>query len=418
MSLTSRYKILLLPVAILCIALLGIPLLSLRQDYDLENMIRTNQEEALVLSAQSVSSVLKDKAELFYPEVEEAPPAQEELSTPKIIQLTTPIRLNGDLRDWQPGAESSKIFAEDHLLVWNPDYRPESLSFRHLAGSQSGYLYAFFDVYDDKVVYRNRNSLRLDRADHLKIIIDKDDEQQNYVVSTFEPGWVIGFHIPEDPQKIAAHERRIHGYWRRTERGYRMEIRIQSELLGDRIVFAVADVDDQQTGDTENIIGTGRIEEEIEEEKAIAQEDVIKDILKAQQLPLTRVSILDKEKQVVAELGELHWESNDIGTGNGGSQPVSLPKEIPPDKFTEVFEGQNRLVRYYEDDGPGEVIAALQPIYDGEEVIAATVTEQAIRLLPSSSTQFFRDIMIPLILAFTLGVLGLFFYSRRISSIS
>ena len=418
MSLKLRYKMLLLPVAILCIALLGIPLLSLRQDYDLENTLRANQEEALVLSAQSVSSALKNKAELFYPEVEEAPPAQKEISTPKIIQLATPIRLNGDLRDWQPGAESSKIFAEDHLLVWNPDYRPESLSFRHLAGAQSGYLYAFFDVYDDKVVYRNRNSLRLDRADHLKIIIDKDGEQQNYVVSTFEPGWVIGFHIPEDPQKIAAHERRIHGYWRRTERGYRMEIRIQSELLGDRIVFAVADVDDQQTGDTENIIGTGRIEEEIAEEKAVAQEDVIKDILKAQQFPSARVSILDKERQVVAELGELRWESEDIGTGNGGSQPVSLPKEIPPDEFTEVFEGQNRIVRYYEDDGPGEVIAALQPIYDGEEVIAATVAEQAIRLLPPPSNRFFRDIMLPLVLAFTLSVLGLVLYSRRISSTS
>ena len=414
MSVDLRFKILLIPVAILSIALLGMPLLSLRQDNGLERLLRANQEEALVLTAQSISSALKDKSDLFYQEIEESPPLQKDLPEPEIIQLTTPIRLNGDLKDWQPQTVVSQKYGEDHLLVWNPDYQPSSLSFRHLAGAQTGYLYAYFDVTDDTVVYRNRNALKLDRADHLKIIIDKDGEKKNYIVSTFEPGWVIGFQIPEDPQKFATHERRIHGYWRQTDDGYRLEIRIQSELLGDRIVFAVADVDDQLTGNIENIIGTARIEEEKEPEQSVVKKDAIEEILKAQQLHNTRVSILDKDRETLVQIGELKWdaENNESRTRLSGS----LPPEIPPTDIAAVFEGESTIVHYYSAEGEGEVMAALQPIYNGEEVLAANITEQALSFKQSGSNRFFRDIMLPLLVAFVVSVVGVFFYSRRISS--
>ncbi|MBT8354443.1 MAG: hypothetical protein KJO60_07970, partial [Desulfofustis sp.] len=276
------------------------------------------------------------------------------------------------------------------------------------------YLYAFFDVYDDEVVYRNKNSLRLDRADHLKITIDKKGERKNYIVSTFEPGWVTGFDIPDEPEEIAAHERRIHGNWRRTDTGYRLEIRIQRDLLGDKLIFAVADVDDFQTGLTETLIGTARLADEKEAEEEIVNAEVLKEILNAQKLLNTRFRIVDENGETLVAVGELKKESD--AAAREAIQSVSLPREIPAPDIAAVFEGQDRTIRYFRDDGPGQVIAAMIPLYDGNDLVAATITEQAVTYLPPATNQLFRETMSPLIVAFFLGVLGLFLYARRISS--
>lgn len=414
MSFEFRLKMLALPVLILCVSLLGIPLLSLKQDNAQQNLVLANQEQALTMTAQSIASALQERADLFVQKNEKEIPAENEIAPPKIVELITPIRLNGDLRDWQPGIESSEIFGEDHLLVVNPDYRPGSLSFRHLAGTQGEYLYAFFDVYDDEVVYRDKNSLRLDRADHLKIIIDKDGQRKNYIVSTFEPGWVTGFDIPDEPEKIAAHERRIHGNWRRTDTGYRLEIRIQRNLLGDKLIFAVADVDDFQTGLTETLIGTSRLEDEQQVEEELVNVEVVKDILDSQDLLNTRFSIIDQSGETLVAIGELQGE---LETATRETrQSDSLPPEIPAPDIGAVLEGQNKTVRYFSDDGPGEMIAVILPLYDGDEVVAVTITEQAVNYLPPASNQLFRETMSPLVVAFFVGVIGLFIYSRRISS--
>ncbi|NNK56493.1 MAG: hypothetical protein HKP44_04195 [Desulfofustis sp.] len=403
-----------LPVLILCIFLLGIPLLSLKQDDAQQNLVMANQEQALTMSAESIASALQERSDLFYKHTEEGAPAGDDIAPPKIIELITPIRLNGDLKDWQPRIESSEIYGEDHLLTSNPDYQPGTLSFRHLAGTQGEYLYAFFDVYDDEVVYRNKNSLRVDRADHLKITIDKKGERKNYIVSTFEPGWVTGFDIPDEPEEIAAHERRIHGNWRRTDTGYRLEIRIQRDLLGDKLIFAVADVDDFQTGLTETLIGTARLADEKEAEEEIVNAEVLKEILNAQKLLNTRFRIVDENGETLVAVGELKKESD--AAAREAIQSVSLPREIPAPDIAAVFEGQDRTIRYFRDDGPGQVIAAMIPLYDGNDLVAATITEQAVTYLPPATNQLFRETMSPLIVAFFLGVLGLFLYARRISS--
>ena len=414
MSFEFRLKMLALPVLILCVSLLGIPLLSLKQDNKQQNLVLANQEQALTMTAQLIVSAMQERSDLVVQKNEKETSADNEIVPPKIIELITPIRLNGDLKDWQPGLESSEMFGEDHLLVSKQDYQPGSLSFRHLAGTQGEYLYAFFDVYDDELVYRNKNSLRLDRADHLKIIIDKDEKRKNYIISTFEPGWVTGFHIPDEPETIAAHERRIHGNWKQTDRGYRLEIRIQRDLLGDKLIFAVADVDDYQTGLTKTLIGTARIEEAQVAEKEIVNVEVIKDILDSHGLLNTKFSIVDQNGEALATIGALQGGSDT--TAREAAQADSMPRGIPASDMTAVFEGQNKTVRYFRDDGPGEVIAVILPLYDGDEVIAATITEKAVIYLPPASNQLFRETMSPLIVAFFLGVLGLFIYFRRISS--
>ena len=409
-----RLKLLSIPLAILCISLLGIPLLGLRHNDDFESTLRANQKETLILTSQSVSAAFKDRSDLFHKDIEEKTKVETAIPEPEVIKLTTPIRLNGELDDWQPLLARSELFAENHLLTPNPDYKPENLSFRHLAGSQGRYLYLVFEVYDDQVVYRQRNSLRLDRSDHLKIVIDKDNERRSYVVATFEPGWVTGFYVPDDPDKLAVHERRIHGKWKQTDWGYRLELRIQSQLLGEKLAFAIADVDDHETGKVETLIGNAKIEEVEEPDNQIDNKEIITDILESFDLPNTRVSIIDKNQQVKVEIGDLQWNSDD--NFRRSEQSVTLPSKITPDEIAAVLKGESTVLYYFDKSGTGEVIAVLTPIFDEEEVIAAVNVEQTTGIEQLLNNPSFKEIFIPLIIAFLLAGAGIYLYSYRIAA--
>lgn len=413
MPIALRFKLLSIPLVILSVALLSIPLLGLRHNSDFEEILRANQKEALLLTAQSVSAVFKDRSDLFQQNNVEKTKVQTDVTETKIIELTTPIRLNGELDDWQPAIKNSEIFAENHLLIPNPEYRPESLSFRHLAGTQGKYLYLIFDVYDDQLVYRQRNTLRLDRSDHLKIIIDKDNEQRIYIVATFEPGWVTGFYIPDDPDEFAVHERRIHGKWKQTGRGYRLELRIQKELLGEKLTFAIADVDDGETGIVKTLIGTVKIEEGEEPDKPNEDKEILTDILESLDLPNTRVRIIDKNKQFKAEIGDLQSKSNT--TYRRSEQSASLPSEIASDEIAAVLNGESTTLYYFDESAAGEVIAALMPIYNEEEVIAAVAVEQTAGIERLSNNPSFKETLFPFIIAFLLSVAGIWLYSYRFS---
>ena len=413
MPIALRFKLLSIPLLILFVSLVSIPLLSLRHNSDFEEILRANQKEGLILTAQSVSAALKDRPDLFPQDSEEKTKVETADPEPEAIKLITPIRLNGELDDWQPAIQGSEIYGDNHLLVSKSEYRPESLSFRHLAGTQGQYLYLLFDVYDDQLVYRKRNSLSLDRSDHLKITIDKGNEQRNYIVATFEPGWVTGFYIPDAPDAVAVHERRIHGKWKETGRGYRLELRILNQLLGDKLTFAIADVDDPETGMVETLIGNVQIEEQNQVEKAKKNKEIITDILTSLDFPYTRVRVIDQNQQIMAEIGDLQWSPDN--NYRRSEQSVSLPNKIAPDEIVAVLDGESTVLYYFDKSGAGEVVAALTPIFSEEEVIAAIAVEQTTGIERLMNNPSFREIFVPLLIAFLLGVAGIYLYSYRFS---
>ena len=52
MPIALRFKLLSIPLVILSVALLSIPLLGLRHNSDFEEILRANQKESLILTAQ------------------------------------------------------------------------------------------------------------------------------------------------------------------------------------------------------------------------------------------------------------------------------------------------------------------------------------------------------------------------------
>lgn len=427
-------------LALISLLLLFIPLLGLRLNSSLKSSLIASQEDALSLTAQAVSAALNNRADLFQREKFHSLQQDRDVY---LFQLSNPIQLNGEIDDWMPEFGVADIFAAEHLLTPATDYDPDSLSFSHLAGKQGDYLYALFDIRDDHVTYRDPNTLRLDRSDHLQITVDNENVQQKYIVTGYEPGWVIGFLMPEDPAQFPSIEKRIHGKWLQTDKGYTLEIRIHSDLIGSKLAFAVADVDDAETGAIENLIGTANLEENNEPGWLLAKSTAIEEILKSLDRPYARIRVVDRNKRVRAEVGELGEERKQSRSSDqtidtiltrvhrilqpvyrffttpfssnlkqSGSQPTVVDLQGIP----EAFSGKVSIVRYQEEDGLVEVMAAITPVFENGEVIAVVVVEQTTNSILSLSNQLIEETISLSMLAFLLGGGALFLYAFRISA--
>ena len=109
-----RLKLLLIPLLLLFIPLLGIPLLSLRFDNSMESELIANQEDALTHTAQTISAALNGRPDLFY---QEKPLPRQQESKSNMIQLSTPIILNGEIDDWLPEIDSAEIYGRSIYLL-------------------------------------------------------------------------------------------------------------------------------------------------------------------------------------------------------------------------------------------------------------------------------------------------------------
>jgi len=427
-------------LALISLLLLFIPLLGLRLNSSLKSSLLASQEDALSLTAQAVSAALNNRADLFQQEKFHSLQQDRDVY---LFQLSNPIQLNGEIDDWMPEFDVADIFGADHLLSEKTNYDPGSLSFIHLAGRQGEYLYALFDISDDHVIYRSQETLRLDRSDHLQIIVDNENIQHKYIVTGYEPGWVIGFLVPDDPSQFPSIEKRIHGKWKQTDKGYTLEIRIHSDLLGSKLAFAVADVDDGETGTIETLIGTANLEEDNEPGWLLAKSTAIEEIMKSLDRPYARIRVVDRNKRIRSEVGELGEEQKHSLSSNqtidtilsrvyglfrpiyrffttpfssilkkSGSQPTVVDLQGVP----EAFNGKSSIVRYHEKDGLVEVMAAISPVFEKNEVIAVVVVEQTTNSILSLSNQLIEETISLSILAFLLGGGALFLYAFRISA--
>lgn len=425
-----------LKLALLSLLLLLFPLLGMRLNNTLKNNLIISQQETLSLTAQAVSAALTDRNDLFDREQFHGLNQDRDLY---LFQLSNTIRLDGRLDDWRPELAEAEEFAGEHLISSEGNYVFQSLNFRHLAGKQDKFLYALFDVQDDHVVYRSKNSLRLDRSDHLQIVIEDNQGRRKYLMTAHEQGWVNAFLMPDVPIKFPVSEQRIQGVWNQTDRGYILEIRIPLELLGNKLAFTVADVDDVESRDIKALIGTSNLQEDKAPGLLLTTSTPIEEILKSLDRPYARIRIVDRNQRVRAQVGSLRTrevpkEQNDKLSSriNELMRPLyrvfinpfltefkdqaSQPTELDLQGIREGLAGKHSVTSYLMEDGQVEVMAAITPLYEQEQVIGAVVVEQTTNSILSLSNRLIEETISLSVIAFLFGGCILLLFAFRISA--
>lgn len=433
-----------LKLTLVSLILLAIPFIGFRFSVTLKKNLLESRKETLMFSAKAVASALVGRPDLFDRELFHSLKQGRDLY---LFQLSNPMRLNGKTDDWIPEINEAEKFNEDRLLYAGVPYQHDSFHFKHIVGQRGNYLYALFLVTDDHVIYRKKRSLRLDLSDHLQIAIeDKNGFLNRYIITTNQPGWINGFLMPNNLDDLipVKNETSIQGVWATTREGYCIEIRIPMNLIGPKLAFAIADVDNKVSRKTKYIIGTANPEKKEELGWLLSPSTTIVEILKTIARPHSRIRIIDKNRRVRASFGSLEAEQKEATNDNIlGVEPLFsfLNKILTPvyALFTDPFpadftvpsaqlaaldiqgieeglSGESSITNYQIADGQVEVMAAITPLTEKDTIMGAVIVEQTTNSILALTNLLIEESISFSILVFVLGGLGLLLFASRISS--
>lgn len=425
---TIRAKLLLASLSLLVVPWLGYHYIQALEAY-----LRQAEEQKLLDRVSLVASLMHGQSELFRVQ---SGPATAIDSHLYVRPLHSPIQLDGYLDDWR--------LYDDRNQPLGKAENDKDLSVDYRFGSLNNYLYLMFQVKDDHVVYRQPNTLSVDRSDHLRIgILDRNGEFKRYRISTFSPGWVSAYLMPDDNRKTLPlqPEFRVNGKWQDVAGGYNIELRIPVDMIGGRLAFAMADVDDSTTHDVEAVVGDGNTGRPDGLGSIVIPSEQMETLLQRLQKPLSRIWVIDPKYRVIGMAGSLQQEDDPaddyLRDDNNKEQQTNLVQafyrlvlEQPGNEFNDRFSSVSRLndpavtaaltgkpmVSWHQTDNEKvSVITAAHPVYVGDELVGALAIEETSNSILILQNRAIEALVNLSVLAFVLVISALLLFATRLS---
>jgi len=422
---------------IVSLALLVIPWAGYEYVREMESFLKQSKQITLAQSAQTIATVMHNRRKLFDPtaDISYSLNDQRNIYARKLDQS---IQLDGYTEDWTPHLEHARLYAKNALIQGNSPYDATSLSFKHLLGKNGKYFYTLLIVNDDKIVYRRPNSLRLDQSDHLLIAIqDRNENIQRYILSTQAPGWVNAYLLPDNPDDFrpVRPEIRIKGEWQETDQGYNLELRIPESMLGNKISFTLADVDDSALRTTKYLLSTSGSQSIDELGSILTPSPDIEKILQGLNRSNSRIWVINRNRHVLALTGSLtNTAIDDASQGITSSilDPIyrlllQQPSQTVDDKLDGVsrldgkdvvsaLEGKPDINWRRSLDNQSVILSASHPVWDNGEVIGAVVVEQTNGDIQTLQNNALKNLMNVTLIVFLAATLFLIIFASRLSS--
>lgn len=429
--------------------LLVIPYMSYQYVWQLETYLRVGQEQTLVGTARAVATALHERPALFDNQsafVANIIPGTDLYAHP----IQYPIKLDGQLSDWQDYSDKRIKYGATNLVEQSDVYSERSLSFTHMVGQYDRYLYAMFEVKDDKVLFRRNNALRVDRNDYLQIaLINASGNFERYIISPYNSGWVNAYRLDISSNSITPVEleTRIQGQWELTSFGYNVELRFPLAMLSSKIAFAIGDVDDDTTRRVKYIMGTANPSQSDSLGTVLLPSPEIERIIRGLQYSSARVWVLDKHMRVLARSGDIQQSQGISGSVISSNNPSNqiwdyLEKRIllplyykiltkPPadfiDDLADAFALEGRDIANALDGSPSTlwrlssdnkavILSAAHPIFIDNQVMGAVVVEQTTHGIRSLRNQALEKQFHFILAVILIGTFSLFLFASRIST--
>jgi len=432
--LSLRQKLLLVSLVLLII-----PWVGSRYIHDMENYLRENQQQALLNRAQDVAAILQTHHDLFNSQPVDTTITHRHLY---VRPLKSAIQLDGYANDWQMYNKRIERFNDANLLYKSPAYKPGSLKMQQQVGRFSGFLYVLIKVTDKHIVYRDPQSLHLDRDDHLTIAMETPQGKfVRYQLATIAPGWINAHLISnqtEDPLPVAP-ELRIKGEWQETASGYNIEFRIPLSMLGRRLSFTITDVDDPQSRHPVAVIGSSNNQRLQDLDTIMIPSPAVEQLLERLSRPASRIWVIDQQFRVIGTVGDINADGDDNVDNGEDPAPYAntlldrlyqLILEQPATEFIDELSSASRLEGKEiksalsghkatqwraNPDRKTNILTAAYPVYSGQHVIGAVAieeTNQRILLLQNRAMEILINLTV---VALFCSILVLLLFATRLS---
>lgn len=305
---TIQKKLLLASISLFIIPWIGYQYIQEMQSYLYQNM-----EKDLLAKVKLVAASLHERPALFNNRNEATLLSTKPINAKQhlyVRPIASRIKLDGQIDEWINNKRNIYFYATNNDLLKNPE---TDLSFSMRLGSKKHSLYVLLQVIDDHVVFRKKNGLRLDRSDHLIIALqNKKHEYERYILTSKKYGWVNAYKI--NPDNSSSPEIRIKGSWRKTRKGYTIEIRIPTYIIGEKLSFAIADVDDINTRKIKSLIATSGINDVTQLGTIVVPSPQVEKLLTHIKQPNSRIWVVNKAFHVIALSDQLLNNSPNYNT--------------------------------------------------------------------------------------------------------
>ncbi|TRX53849.1 proteobacterial dedicated sortase system histidine kinase [Thalassomonas sp. M1454] len=430
--------------------LLAIPFVGYYYVDDMEELLRKGQEQNLMGNARGLATALHERPNLFNKHAS----FLDKLTTGKDFfptEINTAIKLDGKRDDWQnfitsensnhyDGQNQIKKFAQVEFELLNPD--SVSLSYETHIGRYKEFVYAFFKVTDERVIFRASNALSVTDNDHLEVAtINQDNQLVRYVFSNFKPGWNSAYLMPNSSNKLAfpKPENRFQGVMHLTPDGYNLELRIAKDLVGEKFSFHISDVDSSTKPIKAVNIGTSSSETIESLGTFTVPSKTIENIITASKRTHSTIRVMDQHNRVLFKKGTLEnatgeWLNEDISKKelsrfeqikNILLEPLYKLYLVKPAKQFTTEDFANRKQQDYinnalqgtpdshwwrSKDNKAVILSAAHPIYLDNKVKGVVIVEETTHAVRSIRNKAIEGIVITsALIAFS--VIFLFIYS-------
>ncbi|QBJ63738.1 proteobacterial dedicated sortase system histidine kinase [Pseudoalteromonas sp. DL-6] len=418
-----------------------LPWLGYEYVWEMEKFLRQGQEKTLVGTTRALATALHERPALF----DEQTNFLDQVVKGRDLyayNLKSPIQLDGKLSDWDAYQSLFWLYDKRYLQTANDNHQLRDLSFSHMVGKFDNYLYALFNVTDDALVYRAKNSLSITNNDYVKIGLKNPDGQFNtYIIAPRQDGWVNAFDANSKMPFT-----KIQGFFKKTETGYNLELRFPLSMLGNKLGFAIADVDSKQPNQTPSIMSTSNLNNPNDLGSVLVPSPEINRILKGMGHSGSRIWVVDNHHRVLAQSGSIQNADGVWADGLKNQAPKTAWQRFeqaylhplyykiltrPEDEFIDTLhdvasmqgahlakalKGQPASSWRLTPDNKAVILSAAYPIWIEDKVIGAVIAEETtngVRTLRNKSLEKLFNVILAVML---IGTVTLFFFASRISS--
>ena len=299
--------------------LLIIPWLGYLYILEMEDYLSRAQEQTVLGTARALSAALSERPELFNDSSYSRASGGQDLY---VYPVFYPLAIDdGNILDWRDYQQYEQHYQEgsnrpnpanEFSTFRSSSLQGDPLSYRLMLGEYNRSIYAYLRVIDENVVLRDRESLRIDRSDNLRLgLVNREGVFENYVIAPYADEFIYPYRIDGDIGDISSlhYESRITGRWNRTPEGYEIELRLPLEMLGDKLALSIYDIDDNEERRLAAIVSTSGIDSPESLGTLRRPTPEIDRIVAGMGLSNSRVQVVDRSQRILLSEGDIQSAS-------------------------------------------------------------------------------------------------------------
>jgi dedicated sortase system histidine kinase len=376
---------------------------------EMEAALQHGQEQALQSTARAIATILSEKPELLYPNLQRWNHPGQVSRQLYARAINGPIILDGYADGWDGPAHGR--------------YGP----LEYQARTRDGRLYLLFTITDDQVVYHDPAKFTQISGDRLVLRMANN---RDYLIATAAPGPLQARYY--NTQGQLKWEPRIRGHWQDSLTGYTLELELPLSMTGDRLGFyLINDSPDAAPGLAENA-GNVDPKRPARTPWLVHSPQALEDLITPFADSGVLLSVIDRHHWVISRTGDLH-----IDTPSAQDTPwllralyrailngQKLPDRPAPPMYgqqvgleiSQAMEGQAASGWYASNDyGAGKTLVAASPVFAANEVAGLVVLQQNNEQYLSLTDTAFNRLLYYSLLAIAVSALGLLGYASWLS---